>query len=51
MESLIAFLVLATLICRFTSRSVAGYSLFAVSLVLLVILLRLHTTDALHLDF
>lgn len=51
MESIIAFLVLATLICQFTSRKKAGYALFAISLVPLVILLRLHTTDALHLDF
>jgi len=50
-ESFIALLVAVTLVLSFIRRERLALGFFACSVVLLVILLRLHATDALKLNF
>lgn len=51
MESIIAILIGATLIFRLKGREAISGVLFAVSLLLLVILLRIHISSSLNLNF
>jgi hypothetical protein len=51
MESLTAFFVLAALVLRYLRKDRASTILFMLAGLLLVVLLRLHASDALMLNF
>jgi hypothetical protein len=51
MESLAAFLVAATLLSQLLGKTRLACGLFVVSLILVGVILHLHATDVLNLDF
>jgi Family of unknown function (DUF5993) len=51
MESLTAFLVLGALVLNFLGKDRTAAILFTLACLLVVVLLRLHASDALRLNF